>query len=238
MLTAYLDESGLDDKVVVVAGFLGNDSQWTQCAKAWDEGLRKHHKKHLHMKDLRFTHDSVRLLLETLGPIPDGCGLNALVAMTPVLYYSDLVVGTKAEKLTAGYYFGVMTIIDAVLKRTPKDESVKLVFEAQKEFEPNARMVFAAHKKELTATGEPKLSGIEFIPKDSSVLTEPADYLAFAMLQKYRNESSIKARWSRPILNNTLPAFGMIPDATEDREKWRTIIQTALRAHPQFAAGK
>ena len=149
MLTAYLDESGHETKdIVVVAGFLGNEDQWKQCASLWMQGLGR--RNGLHMKNLRWTHDRVRRLLKILGPIPHECGLRALAAVIQVQDYYDLVVGTKAEQMLKGYYLCVSTIIDAILKNTPKEETIKLVFETQDQYEMRARMVFNFMKKNLS----------------------------------------------------------------------------------------
>lgn len=233
MLTAYLDESGHETKdAVIVAGFLGNDEQWRQCAEQWRAGLGK--RKFLHMKKLRFKRDRDRQLLERLGPIPHQCGLRALLGVVPVIRYFDLVSGTAAEKLTKGYYFCLITIFDAIVKNTPKDEAVKFVFEVQEEYEIQARSYFDANKHHLTSGGEPKFNSIEFIPKNSSILTQPADYLAFSLLQQFRDPQSVKSKWCDPIRHNTQPVFGLVHDG----EGLRRVIKSSLRKHPEFAKKK
>ncbi len=49
MLTAYFDETGLssDEKVCVVAGFVGNDMQWTSFVADWVPSLGQ--RKNLHV---------------------------------------------------------------------------------------------------------------------------------------------------------------------------------------------
>jgi hypothetical protein len=230
MLTAYLDESGHETKdAVIIAGFLGNDEQWRECAAQWRAALGK--RKALHMKTLRWKKDSTRCLLERLGPIPHQCGLRALIGMLRVTDYYDLVSGTKAEKMLKGYYFCLMTIFDAVVKNTPKDERVKFVFEGQKEYEIRAKNFFNANEHRRTSAGEPKFSAIEFIPKADSILTQPADYLAFAKLQQHRNPQSQKTAWCTSIMLNTQPALGMIHDG----EGLREVVKSALLKHPEFA---
>ena len=172
MLTAYLDESAHETKDVIVAGFLGNDEQWEECARKWKVGLGK--RKYLHVKELRFKRDRDRELLERLGPIPHECGLVPLLATVPVSSYEDLVFKTRAEKMTKGYYLCLVTLFDAIAKNTPEDESVKFVFEVQKEYEIRAKWYFDGNEHRRTSSGDPKFSGIEFIPKDSSILTQPA----------------------------------------------------------------
>jgi hypothetical protein len=231
MLTAYLDESGHEtNDAVVVAGFLGNDEQWVQCAERWRAALRP--RTRLHMKNLRgWKKDRIRRHLERLGPIPHECGLTALLAMLRVSDYYDLVAGTDAERMTKGYYFCLMTIFDSLVKNTPKDQAIKLVFEDQKEYEIRSRYLFRANAHHRTTSGEHKFNSIEHIPKDSSILTEPADYLAFAKLQQHRDPQSRKSQWCTPILRNTRPAFGFLHDGIGLRK----VIQSSLRKMPDFA---
>ena len=229
MLTAYLDESAHETEDVIVAGFLGNDEQWIQCAERWREGLGK--RKFLHMKDLRFKKPRVRELLGRLGPIPHECGLRALLATVPVNSYYDLVSDTPAERLTKGYYFCLITIFDAIVKNTPKDESVKFVFEAQNEYEILSRRFFDDNKHHLTSAREPKFNSIEFIPKDSSILTQPADYLAFSILQVFRDPKSLKSKWCEPIRRNTQSAFGIVHDG----KGLRDVVKSSLGKMPEFA---
>ncbi|MGA7907837.1 MAG: DUF3800 domain-containing protein [Candidatus Sulfotelmatobacter sp.] len=228
MLTAYLDESGHEGKIVVVAGFLGDDSQWEQCVEKWREGLGPQRRR-LHMKQLRWSKHGIRKMLEKLGGIPHKCGLRAVIGVAPVDYYGDLVTGTMAEKLTKGYYLAVIGIIEAILKNTPKAETIKLVFEQQEEYEASTRIICSA-SQELTPSRERRLSGIEFIPKDSSVLTQPADYLAFALLQGFRDQKSKKYKWCEPILRNTKSAFGMVPE----RDNLRKVIKSTIKKHPEL----
>lgn len=229
MLTAYLDESAHETDDVIVANFIGSDEQWSQCAEKWRIGLGK--RKFLHMKKLRFQKARVKELLERLGPIPHQCGLRALLATVPVNSYSDLVSGTHAERMTKGYYLCLMTIFDAVVKNTPKDQSVKFIFEVQEEYEIRAKGFFETNKHHLTSTGEPKFSSIEFIPKESSILTQPADYLAFSILQQFRDPESLKAKWCEPIRRNTQEAFGIVHNGKDLRE----VIKSSLLKMPEFA---
>lgn len=229
MLTAYLDESGHETKdAAIVAGFLGNDDQWQQCANEWRVALGN--RKSFHAKKLRFKKDRDRQLLEKLGPIPHRCGLRALLGVVPANSYYDLVSGTEAEKMTKGYYFCLITIFNAIVKNTPKDEAVKFVFESQNEYEIRARLFFESNKHHLTTSGKPKFNSIEFLPKDSSILTQPADLLAYAILQGFRDPESRRSKWCEPIKRNTLPAFGIVHDG----EGLRKVIKGTLTKLPEF----
>jgi hypothetical protein len=230
MLTAYLDESGHETRdVVIIAGFLGNAEQWSCCAERWSKALLP--SQSLHLNELRWNKERTRKLLARLGPIPHECGLNAIIGAVRVGDYYDLVAGTQAEKLTKGYALCLLTVMDAILKNTPQDERVELVLEAQHEYKTQAEMIFRSHEERQTLEGLPRLSGIKFIPKESSILTQPADYLAYALLQGFRDQKSKKTQWCQPILQNLKPGFGMVPD----REGLRAVIQRTLELQPEFA---
>ena len=52
-----------------------------------------------------------------------------------------------------------------------------------------------------------KLASWRFINKDDTVLCEPADYLAYALLQHARDKNSLKSRWVYPIISATPGGF-------------------------------
>lgn len=238
VLTAYLDESGHDTKDwVIIAGFLGNADQWEMCAKKWEIGLG--HRPALHMNKIRrWSKYATKKLLDILGPIPHECGLTAIVGAVRVSDYQDLVEGTLAEKLTKGYLFCLITVVDSILKCIPKDERIKLLLEQQNEYANQAQAIFENNKDRVTSDGYPIISGIEYIPKESSSLTQPADYLAYAILQDRRDPSSTRAQICRPITQLKQPAFGMIHETEDSRAKIRNVIKNTLQAHPELAARK
>jgi hypothetical protein len=71
----------------------------------------------------------------------------------------------------------------------------------------NADLIFQVSRRLKTPEGTPKLISLEFIDKGISLLTEPGDYLAYALLQTDRDPAGIKAALSSPILKNTKPAW-------------------------------
>jgi len=171
MLTAYLDESGHEtNDFVVVAGFLGDEDQWKRCETEWIKGLGR--RKALHMRELQWKKDRVRRLLEILGPIPHQCGLIPVVAGMQVQDYYDLVVGTQAEQMTKGYYLCVLAIIDSILKNIPKGETLTLALESQNEYRLKTEKVFNSYQQ-FDSSGKPRLSSIQFLAKNASVLTQP-----------------------------------------------------------------
>jgi Protein of unknown function (DUF3800) len=205
MFTAYLDESGHESgQHVIVAGFLGNDDQWDNFTTAWATGLGK--RSGLHMSELRWQskqNHRIKALLETLGDIPYQFGLLPVFGGVNVADYSDLLSGTLIKKMYKGYLVTLLPLIAASIIPLKGDERVKLVFEEQTHYAWGAQMwgmAFRIFEQFKTPDGLPRLAGIEFIPKKSSSLTQPADYLAYAILQQHRDATSLKAKWTRPIL--------------------------------------
>ena len=236
MLTAYLDESGHEtDGWMFVAGFLGNEQQWANLGRLWKDALGPQ-RQHLHLKELRFKKERDRQLLARLGPIPEQCGLIPVLGGVSFADYEDLVQGTPGEKLLKGYIACIYPLIINVLRTIPRNERVEIFFERQDEYKPHAEQVLSAlseikhHKTEwfLTENGEQKLAKWSFISKDSTVLTEPADFFAYALLHLYQDGTSIRSKWCEPILKS---GNGEGVGAVMTRDQIRAVIsQTPINA--------
>ena len=132
MLTAYLDESGLEKPGVVrVGGFIGNDDQWKKLASEWPKAFEGRQRKSLHIKTLKFKYESEKNLLARLGQIPESCGLRRIMGSVDVRDYKDLVKGTVGEIDGQGYALAIWPLIIAIENVVPIRESYKLVFEEQ-----------------------------------------------------------------------------------------------------------
>ena len=232
--TAYVDESGHESKQhVILAGFLGDDEQWDECAQQWRVGLAD--RKALHMRELRWKSKSnhrVRKLLERLGPIPYNCGLRAVFSGVNVSDYADLISGTLVERANKGYILALYHLVPPILASLKGEERLKLVLEENTQYKTfgglteiicSALAKVTTNRIFRTPSGLPRLSGVEFIPKSSSLLTEPADYLAFAILQMCRDPKSQKARWCLPILGD-----GRGTGQFVSREKLRTGLRVTV----------
>jgi hypothetical protein len=93
------------------------------------------------------------------------------------------------------------------MRALPENERLEIVFERQDQYGWIAEMEFhkiastTDHPELLLADGTTsKLASWRFIEKKDSVLCEPADYLAYALVQHARNKNSIKSRWTYPIV--------------------------------------
>jgi hypothetical protein len=243
MLTACLDESGHETKDwQFVAGFLGNEDQWKKFVPLWQAALGPQRKR-LHMAELRWNKEYTRQLLERLGPVPDQCGLVPVVGGVRVSDYEDLVAGSISEKLLKGYMACVYPLVLNVLRTVPSNERLELVFEDQKEYAPYTNTLLSAitgiadksDKKPdwmLTADGLPKLAKWSFVPKDSTILTDPADYFSYGLLQAWRDKNSKRTRWCQPILNS---GKGEGVGRIMRREEIRKVIKTT--AEDMFYGG-
>ena len=232
MLTAYLDETGHEGKdLVILAGFLGTAEQWEKCETDWRAGLGR--RKHLHMAKLRWSRpERLRPLLSTLGPIPHAAGLQAVYSAVKVADYEDLVDGTLMQKLWKGYYITLLGVIDVIAKHSPEDETIKLVLEAQDTYEVAARSIFRGTHHYRTPAGRQKFVSIEFLEKGESLLAEPADYLAYAQLQQYRDAKSIKSELCAPILE--IRDTALARDMVAQKDNLRLFVKGLIERNPNL----
>jgi hypothetical protein len=75
-------------------------------------------------------------------------------------------------------------------------------FYGQDDHEAEAIRMFRIVTKGMADPAKPYFSGVEFIQKDSSVFTQPADFLAFAARHGREDKKSAAATMCRPILGN------------------------------------
>lgn len=209
MLRAYIDESGHESKGwMFLAGYLGREEHWSDFVPKWRMALGPQ-RKFLHMKTLRWNKDSTRRLLSRLGPIPEACALEGCMAGVRYQDYEDLVVGTPDEKLIRGYIACLYPLVIQVLRGTPRTDRVEFVFEQQRQYAPLVNIVMPIiaqaerpgnEEWKLTPNGKPRLAKWGFVPKGSTLMTDPADYLAFALREAWTDETSKKAQWCKSIL--------------------------------------
>ncbi len=213
MQTAYLDETGLHEKgLVIVAGFLGRKDAWKKLAAEWPKGFEGSQRKSLHLKDLRFTHDSERILLQKLGPIPERCGLVRISGSVNESDYQDLVQGTVAELHGHGYALALGPLIMAIEAVIPDNERYELIFEDQPalgfyrdKMLEMIRSIMPSHPHYRDIPGRPRkvqLACWRSSPKGETFLTEPADYLCGHLSKKAANPTSKETVWTEPIMGS------------------------------------
>jgi hypothetical protein len=196
MYSVYLDESGHETgEHVVLAGYLGSEDQWISFEKEWKAALGT--TQNFHIAKLRWNRDSTRRRLALLGPIPHRHGLVKVIGAVKVSDYSDLAQNMSDSYAVQGYHICLFPIIVEVLKAVPAGEHIRWVFEQQHDYEQQARNVF----RNFPEADKSRLEDVSFVSKDSSVRTQPADFLAYAMLQKRRDPQSLRAQWCEPIFS-------------------------------------
>ncbi len=219
MITVYLDESRHDDpdSFTVVAGFYGTKEQWEALIPEWIAGLGN--RKSLHMRTLRMHSKSerARRLLNRLGPLPYRHGLMPIHGAVKTADYYDMV-NEGQRKQIPGYSICLANIMYALNDKIPGHESIKIVCEIQNRYEENALQLFRSYRIILSHPANPYFSGIEFIPKDSSVLTQPGDFLSFAIAHFFENPQSTKSTLCRPIFGPTGTTLGYTLNRNQIRE--------------------
>jgi len=231
-LTTYVDESQHEatSRHVVVAGFCGDESQWTGLVNPWRAGLGN--RKALHMKDLywhgKAAERRTKQLLARLGPIPTQCTLSPVYGATRVSDYWDLIQGnTELEQKMCGYMVCLAVIFAAFVTVLPPLTEVKVVCEKQNQYEPLARVLFDSFGQDARGDQQkPQFKSIEFIEKDSSLLTQPSDFLAFAMGKYLDERDSRKDFWCRPIFGGKDP--GSIQGSVQTKSKARKTVADVL----------
>jgi hypothetical protein len=219
MLTAYIDESGYGDKdIIVVGGFFGNDQEWNRCSDEWKVGLGR--RQALHMKELRWKkkNDRTKALLERLGPIPHNCGLVPTWVRLRVSDYADLMEETTvSRKLHHGYLIGAQFLGLVLLQYVQMlNERIKIVFEYNEHFSPLLPTMLKLYGEVFpffTKEGVRCMVAVQMVTKDSTCLTQPADYLTYARLQQLRDPESLRARFCSPILK---PQPGIYAEVKRD----------------------
>jgi len=220
MYSVYLDESGHETgEHVVLAGYLGSEKQWAAFDLEWKAVLGTSQK--FHIAKLRWNKDSTRRRLAALGPIPHRHGLTKVIGAVKVSDYIDLLQNTAEVYTVQGYHAALFPIIVEVLKAVPTGEHIRWIFEEQQEYEQQARNVF----RKFPTKEKSHSADVSFVSKDATIRTQPADFLAYAMLQKLRDPNSIRAQWCEPIFSVS-SYIGMIVG----RGLVRKIVRESLEA--------
>jgi hypothetical protein len=230
-ITTYIDESQHSGPGhTVVAGFWGTKDQWESLSLAWKVGLRN--RRGLHMKDLhwngRHSEGRVRDLLARLGPIPYQSGLSPVYGAAKAGDYSDLIKGrSEFEKKLCGYILCLSIIFAKHTTGLPGYARIKIVCEQQNTYEPLARGLFESFSGMVAKDPHnPYFSSIEFVRKNATLLTQPSDFLAFAMGKYLDQRESRKDLWCRPIFGDAGP--NGIPGRLYSKRKARVWASTVM----------
>jgi hypothetical protein len=196
-----------------IAGYMGDDAAWREFPYLWLEAIGPQ-RKHLHMKDLRFTKLPVQRMLRRAALVPKQCGLIPVAAGVRLRDYVDLLTEEEDVLVHAAYMMCCKAVTVFAMRSRPRNERVEVVLERQDRYGWYAALELEKISEEsrlpelLMEDGKTsKLASWRFVDKESTVLCEPADYLAYALLQHSRNKQSIKSRWTYPIIAATPEGF-------------------------------
>jgi hypothetical protein len=214
-----------------VAGFIGDEGAWGKYVSGWRPALGV--RKQLHMSSLRWKKPSTQTLLSNLAPIPKQSGLTGIVGGTRKEDLSDLVAGTMFEHHSTEYVMSVVDVTIQALLCVPDGERLEVIFEKRDQTEERARdALFAMQimgyfgKSDphlINSDGSAKLTKYGFEMKEGTILFDAADYLCYASLQKHRDDNSVRALWTNPILKTLSGRTGLMP-----REVVRAAFLNAL----------
>jgi hypothetical protein len=236
MFKAYLDESGHEHRDwMFVAGYLGHEDAWREkFVPRWKQGLGPQ-RRFLHMNSLRWGGRSstrTKNLLDRLGPIPEGCGLIPVLGGVRYSDYEDLVDGSIHEKELKGYIACLFPLLIQVLRVVPDTERLEVVLEDQKQYKSAADQMLSTlastrHDFFCTKDGRPKIAKWGWVPKGSTIMTDPADYLAFALRELWIDKNSKKTKWCNSILK---PGEGI--GRIQRRDEIRNVVtETYMQAY-------
>ena len=207
-----------------LAGFYGDDAAWKRVAKEWPETLGPQ-RQHLHMNRLRFERESERQMLERAAQVPRNCGLVPILGGVRRSDYRDLFIANPAWHLMNGYVVCLWSMLFDTLRGLPSGERLEVVFEEQERFSGFAqeaiKVLVQGNPPEelLLPDGRPKLASWRWVPKGSTSLLEPADYLCFALSKFHREYGSVKQKWSYPIMRGQEgEGFGFILQRDDARK--------------------
>jgi hypothetical protein len=200
MLTAYFDESGIHDgdHLCVVAGFVGNDAQWTAFVADWVPSIAP--RMNLHMNSLRWNQhpDRIGRLLAKVGPIPERYNLRPVSIGMRQRDYNELMKGKLREDYTNPYMLCAQTCIAAVLSEIAGPEEVLFIFERQHVYK---KAMAAMHNIVFELIGvDSRVKDINFISNKTTVCLDPADYLAFMVRERELDINSEKSKMGASIV--------------------------------------
>lgn len=198
-----------------VAGYVGDEHAWRRVEEAWPGAIAP--RKHLHMNRLRFKRETERAMLLRVAAVSKDCGLTPIFGGVRQADYIDLVEGTEEERRLAGYLICCFPLIVNTLRNIPKDERLELVFGRQDRYWPLADLAVATiaqaryYPEILMSDGRHKLANWRAAPQQPEEgLTEIADSFCYALLQAYRDRTSLRAKWCQPILDAHDGGYGQI----------------------------
>jgi hypothetical protein len=241
-VSAYLDESQVTASTehVVVAGFYGENPNWEALKDKWQALLKQRGREHLHMKELRWTHRNAetrtKSLLAQLGPLPNQCKLMPIYGATKVSHFADLLKTDPEKAAFSGYIVCLSQILGKLCVHLPAHASLRVICEEQKVYQGLAQRMFHLVARWMAKRPDnPWLDEFGTVPKRSTFMTEPADFLAFAIGKFLDENGAKKDLWCRPIFNGVDPKKIVdVFDREQAREATRIVQDSSSKGQDVF----
>jgi hypothetical protein len=241
-ISAYLDESQVTATTehVVVAGFYGENTDWESFKDEWRDSLKRRAREHLHMKELRWTHRNAerrtKSLLAQLGPLPYKFKLKPIYGATKISHFADMLKSEIDKEVFSGYIVCLSSILAKLCVSLPSHATLRVICEEQKVYQELARKLFHLVAKWMSKKPEnPWLDEFGTVQKASTCMTEPSDYLAFAIGKYLDEKDSKKDLWCRPVFNGIDPKkIVKVFHREQAREATRIVQDSSRRGRDVF----
>lgn len=212
VLTAYFDESGLHDDdprenhCCIVAGYIGNSDQWHALAAEWIPAILP--RKNLHMKELRWKQHPKRIgpLLARLGPLPEKYNLQPVQVWVRWCDYKATFRKSNDPFMEPYVLCANIAIIVSLLEFLPEDDSIYFIFDRQERLGRETMEKVRDVNYEWLGIDK-RVSGIDFISRETTVCLDPADYLAFMSHEQALEPESQKSKLGQSIFDGR-PSIG------------------------------
>lgn len=212
LFKSYMDESGIHggSKVCVVAGFVASEKCCEGLEYAWRELLKRRHVSVFHSKDFAASRgefkdwiepDKEDFVIDALATIarsmPESQGRIIGAAIKTAIFFAlslderrwltGGIVKPSGKWIQSGaptkpYFLPFQQcVVDATLASDPAGLT-HFVFDRQKDFEPNAKRVFALMNQQHPAVSS-RLGDIVYTSKLRQVLLQLADFVAYESYQ-------------------------------------------------------
>jgi hypothetical protein len=145
--------------------------------------------------------------------------------------YIDLVETLPPlEQKMKGYHVCLAAVFSVLMVRYPGHEHLHVILEAQAQtkYWEMAQGLFRCFRQICEVT-HPFFDTIYRVQKEESPLTEPADFLAFATAKNLDEPGTIRAEYTRPILEQISSGPALLPGMVMNRERARQNVRDVLR---------
>lgn len=202
MLTAYFDESGINesDANVIFGGYLARNENWLTFDAEWVARLAQSGLDHFHMSPFkadrrpfcppilnRAAHQSLE---HDLGVIIEQAGLHAIVVMIDRAAWDELIVGYRRElwgtALSRAFFDSVNWSQSRAIDLFGEGSELSLVY-GESHLGPQLADVISFYNEVRQFAEENPLQGISFRPMRSTPGIQAADMMAWEVQDYFKS---------------------------------------------------